>query len=291
MTKLLTGPLSQLRVPRFRQRFGHRATVPQSTTKILLSVMSMPLLIFLTIPLVVLVLRVSPLELVDHLGSDTIRSAVILSALTSLFVMLLAVVAGTPLAYVLARYPFSGRKVVDTLIDLPMVLPPSVAGIALLLTFGRRGLVGQHLSVFGIELAFTTAAVVLAQTFVAAPLYVKSARTAFAVIEREIELAAGLDGAAPPQVFRFITLPLAWAALFAGAVMTWARALGEFGATILFAGNFPGRTQTIPLATYLAFEGDLGVAITLSTILLLFAYGVLLTVKALLQHQADEQSG
>jgi len=164
------------------------------------------------------------------------------------------VLAGTPLAYLLARRRFRGRTALDTLIDLPMVLPPSVAGIALLVAFGRRGLVGQYLTVAGIELAFTQMAVVLAQIFVAAPFYIKAAAAGFAGVDRELEQAAALDGATPLQVARYVTVPLAWTSLFGGAVMTWARALGEFGATIIFAGNFVGRTQTMPLAIYQGFE-------------------------------------
>jgi molybdate transport system permease protein len=170
----------------------------------------------------------------------------------------------------------------DTLIDLPMVLPPAVAGIALLLAFGRRGLFGQYLNDMGIDIAFTQTAVVLAQLFVAAPFYVKAAAVGFAAIDQELEQAAALDGANGWQIFRLITLPLAWTALLGGAVMTWARALGEFGATIIFAGNFPGRTQTMPLAIYLGFELDLNIALTLAVILLAVSFLVLLVIKGLL---------
>src|SRR6476620_10067056 len=144
--------------------------------------------------------------------------------ITTALTVLLTVLLGTPVAYLLARRRFRGHTALDTLIDLPMVLPPSVAGIALLVAFGRRGLLGQYLSVAGIELAFTTNAVVLAQVFVAAPFYIKAAATGFAGIDRELEQAAALDGASPFQVFRYVTGPLTWTALFGGAVMTWARA-------------------------------------------------------------------
>ncbi|MBS1967485.1 MAG: ABC transporter permease subunit, partial [Chloroflexi bacterium SZAS-1] len=151
--------------------------------------------------------------------------------------------------------------------------------------FGRRGLFGQYLSAMGLELAFTTGAVVVAQLFVAAPYYIKAAATGFASVDRELEQAAALDGASPRQVFRYVTAPLSWASLFGGAVMTWARALGEFGATIIFAGNFIGRTQTMPLAIYQGFEQDLNVALTLSVILLAVSFGVLFLVKGLLRRQ------
>jgi molybdate transport system permease protein len=196
--------------------------------------------------------------------------------------LLITLIIGTPVGYLLGRKEFRGRQLVDTLIDLPMVLPPAVAGIALLLAFGRRGLFGQYLDDVGITIAFSQSAVVLAQLFVAAPFYVKAAATGFEAIDPELEQAAALDGANGWQVLRLITLPLARTALLGGAVMTWARALGEFGATIIFAGNFPGRTQTMPLAIYLGFELDLNIALTLAVILLVASFLVLLVVKGLL---------
>jgi molybdate transport system permease protein len=166
-----------------------------------------------------------------------------------------------------------------------MVLPPSVAGIALLIAFGRRGLLGSTLEELGLSIAFTQAAVVVAQVFVAAPFYIKAAIAGFAGVDRDLEQAASIDGAHAGQIFRHITAPLAWPVLFGGAVMTWARALGEFGATIIFAGNFPGRTQTMPLAIYIGFELDLNVALTLSIILLVTSFLVLFVVKGVLRQR------
>ena len=166
-----------------------------------------------------------------------------------------------------------------------MVLPPSVAGIVLLLAFGRRGLLGAYLSAAGIDIAFTSVAVVLAQLFVAAPFYVKAAISAFGGVDRDLEQAAALDGASGWGIFRHVTVPLAWPVLFGGAVMSWARALGEFGATIIFAGNFPGRTQTMPLAIYIGFELELSRALTLSVILLVISFLVLFVVKGLLRQR------
>ncbi|MGL4648096.1 MAG: ABC transporter permease, partial [Caldilineaceae bacterium] len=197
----------------------------------------------------------------------------------SLVTLALALLLGTPLAWLLGRRRFRGRSIVNALVDLPMVLPPAVAGLALLMAYGRRGLVGPTLGIFGIEVVFTPWAVVLAQLFVAAPFFVRAAATAFGSVQHDLEEAAMLDGASKRGVFRHITVPLAGAALAGGAVMTWARALGEFGATIIFAGNLPGRTQTMPLAIYLGFELDLDVALALSTLLLAVAFGVLLVVK------------
>jgi molybdate transport system permease protein len=244
--------------------------------------LSLPLIAFLLLPLLALLLRISPALLLTHLFQPQVAQAIALSMATTSITLLITLLIGTPVGYLLARREFRGRQIVDTLIDLPMVLPPAVAGIALLLAFGRRGLFGQYFDDLGIHIAFTQVAVVMAQLFVAAPFYVKAATTGFAGVDPELEQAAALDGADRWQVFRMITIPLAWTALLGGAVMTWARALGEFGATIIFAGNFPGRTQTMPLAIYLGFELDLNIALTLAIILLAASFLVLLIVKGLL---------
>lgn len=248
-----------------------------------LPLLALPLLLFLLLPLVALLWRVDPASLLLNLTNPQVVQAVRLSLLTTGISTLLTLLFGTPLAYWLARRRFRGRAAIDTLLDLPMVLPPSVAGIALLLAFGRRGLLGAYLADAGLNIAFTQTAVVLAQIFVAAPFYVKSAIAGFGGVDQELEQAAALDGADQWAVFRFITIPLAWSTLFGGAVMTWARALGEFGATIIFAGNFPGRTQTMPLAIYIGFELELTIALTLSVILLTISFLVLFIVKGLLR--------
>lgn len=247
-----------------------------------LVLLSVPLLVFLVVPLVALVLRVDGAQLAANVATPSVVQAVGLSMATTFVTTAIALLAGTPLAYLLARRQFWGRTVLDTVLDLPMVLPPSVAGIALLIAWGRRGVLGQYLDAAGISIAFSTTAVVIAQTFVAAPFYVKAAAAGFANVERELEQAAAIDGAAPWRVFTAITLPLARPALLGGLVMTWARALGEFGATIIFAGNFPGRTQTMPLAIYLGFELQFNVALTLAVILLGTSFAVLFVVKRML---------
>jgi molybdate transport system permease protein len=251
---------------------------------LLLALLALPLLAFMMLPLLALLIRTGLGTLLANAMQTQVVQAVALSMTTSATATVLAIVLGTPLAYLLARHDFRGKIVLETMIDLPMVLPPAVAGVALLMAFGRRGLLGEHLSSLGLELAFTQAAVVLAQLFVAAPFFVKSAMAGFTRVEREAEEAAQIDGADSWKVFWRITLPLTWPALFGGAIMTWARALGEFGATIIFAGNFPGRTQTMPLAIYIGFELDLGTALTLSVILLVVSFGVLALVKGLM-HQ------
>ncbi len=256
--------------------------------RLVLALMAAPLLAFVFLPLASLILRTGLDALSVNLWNAAVLQAAALSMATSATATLLTIGFGTPLAYLLARYQFPGRTLVETLLELPMVLPPAVAGVALLMAFGRRGVLGVHLSDLGVEIAFTQAAVVLAQCFVAAPFYVRAAVAGLAQIDRDAEQAAAVDGAGPWIVFTRITLPLVWPALFGGAVMTWARALGEFGATIIFAGNFPGRTQTMPLAIYIGFELDLYVALTLSIILLACSFSVLLIVKGLLRQRVGE---
>jgi molybdate transport system permease protein len=253
--------------------------------RIAVALAALPLLLFFLLPLVALIARIAPGNLLPYLADRHVAQALQVSFATTLTSLALTLLAGTPVAYLLARYRFPGHGLLDTLLDLPMVLPPAVAGIALLVAFGRTGLLGHPLAAAGAQIAFTQLAVVLAQTFVAAPFYVRTAASAFAGVERELEQVAAVDGASPLAVFARITLPLTAPALLGGAVMTWARALGEFGATLLFAGNFPGITQTMPLAIYIGFEQDLGVSITLSVILLIVSFGVLFLMKAILRQR------
>jgi len=237
----------------------------------------------LGLPVLVLVARaVLDGSLVTALGMGVVTDALVLSLETTAVSLVVTVAVGTPLALLLARRTFRGQVLLETVVDLPIVLPPSVAGLALLLVFGRRGLLGPALSVFGISLPFTTAAVVIAQLFVAAPFFIRSARTGFAGVDRDLEDAARVDGASERQLFRRVTVPLASTALAAGLVMSWARALGEFGATIMFAGNVQGVTQTLPLAVYGEFEGgNLETSIAAAAILVLAAFGVLVAVRVL----------
>jgi molybdate transport system permease protein len=246
------------------------------------------MLAFLLIPMAALLLRATPAHLLANLQQPQVLQAVRVSLGTTLAATLLIILFGTPLAYYLAngRLPFP--RLIDTLIDLPIVLPPAVAGVGLLLAFGRRGLFGGFLESIGLQVAFTPLAVVMAQIFIAAPFYIKSATLGFSSIEPELVQAASLDGASGWQIFRYLVVPLSWAALLSGSMMSWARALGEFGATIIFAGNFPGRTQTMPLAIYLGFELELDVALTLAVILLGFSFVILLVVRGIVQLQARE---
>ena len=208
---------------------------------------------FIAVPLLSLVVWTVNEEAWSAVASPVAIEALSLSMRTTAATMVILVVVGTPAAYVLARGSFRGSRVLNTLVELPIVLPPSAAGIALLLAFGRFGLVGEYLNAFGITLSFTTVAVVMAEVFVAAPFYVRQAATGFAAVDRTIEEAALVDGADRTAAFLRVTSPLAFPALVAGAVTAWARALGEFGGTIIFAGNLRGVTQTIPLAIYSEF--------------------------------------
>jgi len=241
---------------------------------------SLPLVLFLLIPLAGLILRVSPSNVMSTIMQPQVVQAIRLSVTTTVITVLLTLFFGTPVAYTLARKKFVGRTMLDALIDMPVVLPPSVAGVALLIAFGRRGFLSPLFG--GLEIPFTETAVVLAQLFVASPFYIKSAAAGFASVNRELEHAAAVDGASRLQIFRTIILPLSLPAIVGGVVMTWARALGEFGATIIFAGNYPGRTQTMPLAIYIGFEIDLNIALVLALILLVISFFVLAVVKGIL---------
>ncbi len=214
------------------------------------------------------------------IASPEVLDALWPSLLTTSISLGITVVLGLPLAVVLARREFRGKGWLETVVDLPIVLPPSVAGLALLLVFGRRGLLNAPFEFMGISVAFTTIAVILAQTFVSAPFFIRSARTGIASVDHDIEDAARVDGASERALFRSVTVPLAGAALAAGLVMTWARSLGEFGATIMFAGNVEGKTQTLPLVVYSEFQaGNLDASIAASAILVLAAFGVLIAVR------------
>ena len=217
------------------------------------------------------------------------RDALLLSIRTTSISMLVIVSVGTPAAYVLARKDFPGKRLVDCLIDIPAVLPPSAAGIALLLTFGRFGLAGRYLEAFGIQITFTTVAVVIAEVFVAAHFYVRQATVGFSQVRREVEEAARVDGASRFGAFTKVTVPLAFPALVAGAVMAWARALGEFGATVVFAGSFQGVTQTIPLAIFAEFQTNIDAAVALSVLVLGFAFTVILAVRLLTARMAADE--
>ncbi|HEX5205659.1 MAG TPA: ABC transporter permease, partial [Actinoplanes sp.] len=237
-------------------------------------------LAFLVLPLFGLLWRAPWSTLPRQLTEPGILAALRLSLLTATLATVVCLLFGVPLAWVLARAEFPGRRFVRALVTVPLVLPPVVGGVALLLVFGRRGLVGGWLdATFGVSLPFTTAGVVVAEAFVAMPFLVISVEGALRGADARYEEAAATLGASRWTAFRRVTLPLIAPGVAAGAVLCWARALGEFGATITFAGNFPGRTQTMPLAVYLALEQDVDAAIVLSLVLLVVSVGILAALR------------
>lgn len=236
-------------------------------------------LLFVTVPLISLFTRISAGDIWAALTSQSALDALMLSATTALVATGIVVLFGTPLAYINARVTYPGRNIVDTITDLPIVLPPTVAGLALLTAFGANGLLGQYFSLFGIKIAFTTTAVVIAQVFVASPFYIRQARSSFEAVSVEYEYASRTLGAGLITTFFRVTLPLAAGSLLSGVVMTFARALGEFGATMMFAGNLPGKTQTMPLAIYGEMQNDMAVSIALAIVLVVFSFVVILLMK------------
>ena len=257
------------RIPRSKLNVKRRQL---KTDKLLIIAVSAFAFMLLAAPVVVLLAQGLSTRAWEGLpDSATILAAAALSFASTTAVVVMAALLGTPLAYVLSRYQFRGKRLVSLFIELPIVMPPAVAGLALLLTFGRRGAIGSLLAEAGILIPFSILAVILAQFFISAPFYIRSAQVGFSSIGREIEDAARVDGAYGWLMFWHITLPIAWRALIAGMILSWARALGEFGATILFAGNLQGKTQTMPLLVYSIFERDINAAVWTGLILILLA--------------------
>ncbi|MEU4216800.1 ABC transporter permease [Actinoplanes sp. NPDC026623] len=260
---------ADLPAPPRRRAVGQRAPVALLVPAVLG-------LAFLVLPLAGLLIRAPWSTLPQRLAEPGVLTALRLSLQTATLATGLCLVLGVPLAWMLARADFRGRRLVRALVTVPLVLPPVVGGVALLLVFGRRGIVGEWLdATFGVTLPFTTAGVVLAEAFVAMPFLVIAVEGALRGADVRYEEAAATLGAGRWTTFTHVTLPLVAPGIAAGAVLCWARALGEFGATITFAGNFPGRTQTMPLAVYLALETDLQTAIVLSLVLLTVSVAIL----------------
>jgi len=238
-------------------------------------------LAFLLLPLAAVFLRVPPGTLFAQLGSEVARDALLLSLKTSLIAHVFVLGIGTPAAYLLATRRFRGRELIVTLIELPLVLPPAVAGIGLLAAFGRAGLLGGTLEAAGISIPFTQAAVVLAVIFVSSPFYVRFAIAAFESVDSSFLDASRTLGAGPRRTFLRIALPIAGGGLSAASALAFARGLGEFGATIMFAGSFQGRTQTLPLAIYAQLDIDFDVALAIGALLVLVSVAVILALKLL----------
>lgn len=237
------------------------------------------LVVLLALPLAGLVTRIPFATLIDRLREPVVLDALRLSLVTSVASTGLVVALGLPVAHQLASREFPGKRLIELLVDLPMVLPPTVAGVALLTAFGRAGLAGGVLHAVGVSLPFTTLGVVVAQAFVAAPFFIRATRAGLTAVEPRYRDAAATLRSPPSYTFLRVMLPLALPSLLAGAAMSWARALGEFGATITFAGNMPGVTQTMPLAVYIALQSDLDAAIALSVLLLAVSVAILLAVR------------
>jgi molybdate transport system permease protein len=234
---------------------------------------------FLALPVLAIFLRVPPGDLVAQLGEERARDALLISLKTSLIAHVFILLVGTPAAYLLANRSFRGRTLVVSFLELPLVLPPAVAGLGLFAAFGRSGLLGGELRALGLEIPFTQVAVVFAICFVASPFYLRSAIAAFEGVDPALPAAARTLGAGPYRVFARIALPLALGGLGAGSTLAFARGLAEFGATIMFAGSLPGRTQTAPLAIYAAFDDDFDVALALGALLVVVSAALLLAVK------------
>jgi len=236
-------------------------------------------LAFLVLPVVALFLRVPLGDLIDALGTPAARDALIVSIKTSAIAHATVLLVGTPAAYAIGRSRFRGRTLVLSLIELPLVLPPAVAGTALLVTFGRLGLLGGTLDAVGINVAFTQLAVILAVVFVETPLYLRAAIASFEGVDGTLLEAARTLGARPFRVFARVALPLAGAGLGAASALALARGLGEFGATLLFAGSLQGVTQTLPLAVYAQFEVNLDTALAIGALFVVFGVALLLALK------------
>ncbi len=244
-------------------------------------------LTFLTLPIAAIFVDVGPRELLGSLDDPVAVDALVLSLQTSLAAVAIIVVVGTPAAYLLATRDFRGRAVVLTLVELPLILPPAAAGIGLLAAFGPQGILGPALDGLGIELPLTTAAVVVALVFVASPFYVRQAQAAFAALDHDLVEASRTLGASEAHTLARVAVPLALPALGTGLALAWGRALGEFGATLMFAGSFRGVTQTAPLAIFERFSTDFTAALALSAVLVAVSGALLLVVKLLAVRGAE----
>jgi molybdate transport system permease protein len=240
-------------------------------------------LAFLLVPIIALVTYQPIDRLIDGFGTKVATDAIVVSLKTNAVAFAMMVGFGTPFAYILARSRFPGRSVVITVVELPLVMPPAVAGLALLVAFGRFGLLGHTLSGLGIDLAFTQAAVVIAIVFVASPFFLRGAIAAFEAVDPNLIDVAGTLGAGPVRRMLRVAIPLAGGGLAAAAAVAFARGLGEFGATILFAGSFQGSTQTLPLAVYSLFDANLDQAIAIGVLLIIVSAAILLTCKLLMR--------
>jgi molybdate transport system permease protein len=245
---------------------------------------------FLLLPIIALLTYQPVHDLIDNFGAKVATDAIIISIKTNLIAFVLMVGLGTPFAYIVGRSRFRGRSVVITLVEVPLVMPPAVAGLGLLVAFGRFGLLGHTFTVLGINLAFTQGAVVIAILFVASPFYLRGAIAAFEAVDQTLLDVAGTLGAGPMRRMLRVAMPLAAGGLGAAAAVAFARGIGEFGATILFAGSFQGVTQTLPLAVYSLFDANLDQAIAIGVVLIIVSAAILLILKLLLRSWTSSTS-
>ena len=245
---------------------------------------------FLLLPIVAIFAHTTPGNLLDQLSNPVVTDALIVSFKTSAVAQAMIVLFGTPTAYLVATHRFRGRNAVITLIELPLVLPPAVAGVGLLAAFGHLGLLGSSLEAFGVQLPFTQAAVTVAVAYVASPLYIRQAIAAFEAVDRRLTSASRTLGAGPARTFFRISLPLARGGLIAGLALSFARGLGEFGATIMFAGSLQKVTQTLPLAIYAEFDQDFDATLAMSGVLVLISVILLLGLRIGLSWRSNSSS-
>jgi molybdate transport system permease protein len=272
----LAGPEEVALPP--RRKTSRRGRWKAGLTIGLMALLSTVFFLYLLVPILALIFHSPPSTIWEQMQQPDVIEALKLSFFTTAISTVLAVIFGLPAAIVLAKGTFPGHRLLETLATLPTVLPPTVAGLALLLAYGRTGMVGQYLAPFGIRIPFTTTAVVMAQIFVAAPFFVNTARAGLEQLQGRYETAAYTLRASRLQAFRRVVLPLTSPVLLTAVGLAWARALGEFGATITFAGNFPGVTQTLPIAVYITSQSDFDKSIAVSVILLAVSFGVLATL-------------
>jgi molybdate transport system permease protein len=259
-----------------------RAFTTSISNKIVLVVLALMVLtyfLFVALPLAAVFLRINPGQVNSQLQNPVIVQAIELSLYTSAVATLIAFVLTVPTAYFLATRKFPGKSIIDTIIDLPIVLPPAVAGVALLYAFAPKGLLGPILNRFGLTIPGYTIAVIIAETFVASPFLLRSAKTGFETMDKDIFNSAKILSGSRLRVFFTVSLPLSMRAITSGTMMTWARAMGEFGATLMFAGSLPGITETMPLAIYSLLYSDPLAGVMLSIVLIIIAFTILILIK------------
>ena len=277
-------------VPRGDRTPGWLRSLGRIALAIAAAVVIAVVLAFLLVPIVALITYQPVHDLINGFGTQVATDAIIVSLKTNAIAFALMLALGTPFAYMIGRSRFRGRSIVITLVEIPLVMPPAVAGLGLLVAFGRFGLLGHTLSVLGVDLAFTQAAVVIAILFVASPFYLRGAIAAFESLDSTLLDVAGTLGAGPLRRMLGVAIPVAGGGLGAAAAVAFARGVGEFGATILFAGSFQGTTQTLPLAVYSLFDANLDQAIAIGVLLIIVSAAILLTAKLLARSWTSSQS-